>query len=249
MGDIETKTVSGFIDKAMKPSILAIIPARGGSKGIFRKNIRKIAGKPLISYTIEAAIQSPLIDRCIVSTEDEEIKQISLDSGAEVIDRPFELATDTALSEDVVRHVLEDCIKKGRLPDFFVLLQPTSPLRSEKYITDCIVMSLKHNSRCTISVTEVEHHPYKTFYEENGTLTPLKNRQSLSKPRQQLPRVVRQNGAIYFMETASFLEQNTFFIEPALPFYMENEISIDIDSENDMLFCEILMNSAKNGNR
>lgn len=118
MGSFEAKTVSRYFDQIAKNRILAIIPARGGSKGVHRKNIRKLLGKPLINYTIEAAAQCPLIDRCIVSTEDQEIKQFSLEAGAEVIDRPIELATDTASSEDVVRHVLEDCLKKGELPEF-----------------------------------------------------------------------------------------------------------------------------------
>lgn len=248
MGSFEAKTVSRYSDQIAKNRILAIIPARGGSKGVHRKNIRKLLGKPLINYTIEAAAQCPLIDQCIVSTEDQEIKQISLEAGAEVIDRPIELATDTASSEDVVRHVLEDCLKKGELPEFFVLLQPTSPLRDEKVLADCIERSLEAKSRCTISVTEVEHHPYKAFYEENGILAPLKDRQSLSKPRQQLPRVVRQNGAIYFLESASFLEQNSFYIEPALPFYMDADASIDIDHERDFLLCEaLLLNKATKG--
>ncbi|MED1745802.1 acylneuraminate cytidylyltransferase family protein [Brevibacillus borstelensis] len=241
MADFEAKAFSGIDSEIVKSKIMAIIPARGGSKGVYRKNIRHIAGKPLISYTIDAALACPLIDQCIVSTEDEEIKRISLEAGVKVINRPLELATDTALSEDVVRHVLENCMAKGDLPKYFVLLQPTSPMRNEKHITDCIDFSMKVHSRCTVSVTEVEHHPYKTFYEENGILIPLKNRQSLSKPRQQLPSVVRQNGAIYFMETVAFLEQNSFFVDPVLPYYMDENSSIDIDSERDFLFCEMLM--------
>ncbi|KZE55737.1 hypothetical protein AV540_26150 [Brevibacillus parabrevis] len=241
MEDFKTKTISGYHSKIDKPEIVAIIPARGGSKGVPRKNIRLLAGNPLITYTINAALKSPLIKRCIVSTEDKEIKKISLEAGAEVIDRPYEFATDTASSEDVVQHVLEQLMIKGKLPNYFLLLQPTSPMRTEKHITECINMSLNSNSCCTISVTEMEHHPFKCFYAKEGNLIPFLNKESLSKPRQQLTRILRQNGAMYFLDCNKFLDNKSFFIEPVLPYFMNQVESIDIDSEQDFLFCEFLM--------
>ncbi|WP_432775379.1 acylneuraminate cytidylyltransferase family protein [Brevibacillus gelatini] len=242
MGDFKTKTISGHhskIDDNLE--IVAIIPARGGSKGVPRKNIRLLAGNPLITYTINAALKSPLISRCIVSTEDEEIKKVSLAAGAEVIDRPYEFATDLASSEDVVRHVLEQLMIEGNLPNYFMLLQPTSPMRTEKHVTECINMSLNRNSSCTISVTEMEHHPFKCFYAKEGTLIPFLNKESLSKPRQQLARILRQNGAMYFLDCNQFLDKKSFFVEPVLPYFMDQSDSIDIDSEQDFLFCEFLM--------
>lgn len=241
MGDFKTETISGHLAKIEHPEIVAIIPARGGSKGVPRKNIRLLAGKPLIAYTINAALESPLVNRCIVSTEDKEIKRISLEAGAEVIDRPYEFATDSASSEDVVQHVLEELKMTGKLPNFFVLLQPTSPMRTERHITECINMSLNRNSSCTISVTETEHHPYKSFYSEEGKIVPIFDKEFLSKPRQQLKRVLRQNGAIYFLDCYKFLHNKSFYIEPVLPYIMNQVESIDIDSELDFMFCEFLM--------
>lgn len=119
--------------------ILGIIPARGGSKGILRKNIRPIAGKPLIAWTIEAAKKSKLIDKCIVSTEDEEIARIAKDWGADVLPRPPELATDEALIEDVLKHIalVVPC-------ETVVLLQPTSPVRKPGLIDECITEFLNN---------------------------------------------------------------------------------------------------------
>ncbi len=221
--------------------IIAIITARGGSKGLPRKNIRMLAGKPLIAYSILAGINCPYICRCIVSTEDSEIKQVSLKWGAEVIDRPEELASDYALSQDVVRHVMETLEAEGHLPEYFVLLQPTSPLRTAEHITLCLKKYFASSVACAISVTEAEHHPYKTLLLQNNYLKPLINIESLDKPRQILPKIVRQNGAIYVMPSKLFLELNSFYAEPAMPFFMTREESIDIDEEYDLLLAEFIM--------
>ena len=226
-----------------QPEVIAIIPARGGSKGLPRKNLRSLAGKPLIAYSILAARECSQISRCIVSTEDPEIKQLSLEYGAEVIDRPADLATDLALSADVVRHVLETLSGTGHQPEYFVLLQPTSPLRTSRHIQQCLQAFLASSAACAISVTETEHHPYKDFNLDQGFLHPLFGAEYLSQPRQRLPAVYRQNGAIYVMKSRAFLEHNGFFVEPALPYIMENKDSIDIDSGFDLLVAELLLKS------
>lgn len=225
------------------PEVIAIIPARGGSKGLPRKNILPLAGKPLIAHSILAARECSRISRCIVSTEDLEIKQVSLEYGAEVIARPAELATDQTLSADVVQHVLDALSREGRLPDYFVLLQPTSPLRTSAHVEQCLQAFLASPAACTISVTEAEHHPYKDFTLDHGFLHPLFGAEFLSQARQRLLAVYRQNGAIYAMKSQTFLELNGFFVEPALPYIMENEDSIDIDSSFDLLVAELLLNS------
>ncbi|NLE26817.1 MAG: acylneuraminate cytidylyltransferase family protein [Clostridiaceae bacterium] len=222
-------------------NICAIITARGGSKGLTRKNLRLLAGKPLIAYSIMAGINCPYISRCIVSTEDAEIKQVSLEWGAEVIDRPEIFASDYALSQDVVRHVLESLEAAGELPDYFVLLQPTSPLRRSEHITACLDQYFTTSAACAISVTEVEYHPYKTLMLQNDYLKPFVDIESLDKPRQILPRIVRQNGAIYVMSSKLFLDVNSFYAEPAMPFFMTRGESIDIDEEYDLLLAEFIM--------
>lgn len=225
------------------PDVVAIITARGGSKGLPRKNVLPLAGKPLIAHSILAARECRRIGRCIVSTEDPEIRQVSLEYGAEVIDRPAELATDLALSADVVRHVLETLASAGRLPDYFVLLQPTSPLRTGAHVEACLSSYLDSTAACTVSVTETEHHPYKDFTLEQGHLHPLFGKEYLSQPRQRLPAIYRPNGAVYAMKCRTFLEQHGFFVEPALPYIMANEDSIDIDSAFDLQVAELLLGS------
>lgn len=225
------------------PEIIAIIPARGGSKGLPRKNLLSLAGKPLIAHSILAALECSQISRCIVSTEDPEIRQASLEYGAEVIVRPAELATDLALSADVVRHVLETLSGAGHQPEYFVLLQPTSPLRTGHHIQQCLQEFFAASAACAISVTETEHHPYKDFTVDHGFLHPLFGAEYLSQPRQRLPTAYRPNGAIYAMRSRTFLEHNGFFVEPALPYIMDNEDSIDIDSSFDLLVAELLLKS------
>lgn len=217
------------------PSIYAIITARGGSKGIPRKNLRILVGKPLIAYSILAAMQCAAIDRCMVSTEDEEIKQVSLTWGAEVIDRPAILAGDTSLSRDVVRHALKTLAEKKQMPDYFVLLQPTSPLRNAQHITECVQLLLASTAAgCVISVIEAEHHPYKTCLFMDDQLKPVRDFTSMEAPRQILPKAYRPNGAIYIMKSETFLANQAFFVPPCLPYVMNAEESIDIDNEADL---------------
>ncbi len=220
---------------------MVLITARGASKGLPRKNLRLLSGKPLIAYSIEAALGAEGVGRCIVSTEDPEIKEVSLTLGAEVIDRPDELATDRALSRDVIRHIIEQLAASGDMPYRFMLLQPTSPLRNSFHIDACLADFFAGSYRSAISVTEAEHHPYKEFRSEAGQLVPLFGIEYLDRPRQTLPEVFRQNGAIYLTETSCFLEQASFFIPPVMPFLMRADESIDIDTEQDLLVAEMLL--------
>lgn len=223
--------------------VYAIITARGGSKGVPRKNIRMLHGKPLIAYSILAALACPLISRCLVTTDDADIKQISLQWGAEVIDRPAELSTDTSLSQDVVRHALEYIEKGLGLPEYFVLLQPTSPMRNAAHLQECLASYLNSDYLSAISVTEMEHHPYKCLTVDQGKLNPFHDVYSLDKPRHLLPKIYRQNGAIYVLKTTDFLQHNSFFIPPAMPFVMSQQESIDIDSEFDFFLAERIIES------
>ena len=227
-----------------KNILVAIITARGGSKGLPRKNIADLAGKPLISYSILAALKSEYISRCIVSTEDEEIKQVSLQWGAEVCDRPVELATDQAMSRDVTYHTLMSLQEHGTVPDYFVLLQPTSPLRSHVHVDECLGAFLHNRFNSVMSVTEAEHHPYKYLtHTDDGQLQPFHNAISLDMPRQLLPQVYRQNGAIYAMSTELFLKTKSFFVPPVMPYIMSAIDSIDIDNYFDLVMAETVIKS------
>ena len=218
--------------------IAGIITARGGSKGLRGKNTIYLAGKPLIVHTIEAALNSKLINRCIVSTEDPGIKSVSLSAGAEVLDRPADLAKDNSLSRDVVLHVLRELERDGALPEYFILLQPTSPLRNSDHIDDCISFFMKNKAGSSISVCEPAHSPFKSFKMIGREMYPISDWADLDKPRQELPVAYRPNGAMYLASSAEFMDRKTFFIRPVTPFVMGQRESVDIDNQEDLEMCE-----------
>ncbi len=223
---------------------LALIPARGGSKGLPRKNVAPLGGKPLIVHSIEAARAAARVDRVAVSTEDQEIAAVALAAGAEVIERPPALATDAARSADVALHALEAAGSGGA--DLLVLLQPTSPLRSAAEIDACLARfdaaRAEGRAASTLSVAAVEHHPYKCFrLKADGALDPLFGVEASETPRQLLPEVVRPNGAIYALPADVFRQERRFFVPPVLPYLMDAAASVDIDTAWDLAFAELTL--------
>lgn len=218
------------------PSIVAIIPARGGSKGLPGKNIRDLAGKPLIAYSIEAAKKCSMISDVFVTTDDKDISAASGKYGAQIIDRPAQLATDNSSTYDAVRHALDHLKSNGKTYDYFVLLQPTSPLRNETHIQKCLEQFFSSGAGCAISVCEAEHSPYKAFKLNEKTLVPFVDEKFLDMPRQDLPPVYRQNGAIYVMKCSDFINKTrNFYLAPAMAYIMPAEHSIDIDTSEDFI--------------
>jgi CMP-N,N'-diacetyllegionaminic acid synthase len=217
--------------------ILAVIPARGGSKGVPRKNIRLLAGKPLIAWTIEQAAQSRYIDRVIVSSDDDEICQVAKQLGADVpFVRPAELASDTASGVDVLCHAVED---SGSDYDFVVLLQPTSPLRKSSDIDEAIECCVERAVASVVSVAEATKSPYWMYQmQDGGELTPFV--ENAPSNRQQLPQSYALNGAVYVLEVAILLANRKILDEQTLGYVMPAERSYDIDSETDFLICEFL---------
>lgn len=224
--------------------ITAIITARGGSKGVPRKNIRMVNGLPLIVYSINAALNCRSIDDCFVSTEDKEIKEISLAFGSKVIDRPVDLAGDTATSSDAVAHALQVLKTQDRLPEYFVLLQPTSPLRTAQHLDECLNGFMLSGLKNAVSITEAEHHPWKMIIAGELGFQPVRDLQSLESPRQVLPKAYRINGAIYCMDSELFLEKRSFYIEPAYKYFMSQLDSLDIDSEIDLKIFQMILQGA-----
>lgn len=214
-------------------NVLAIIPARGGSKGIPRKNLIEVAGKPLIQWTIEAALESEIITEIVVSSDDEEI--LSFSKGFEniiCIKRPVELAQDNSPTVPVMIHAINQL--KDQF-DYVVLLQPTSPLRNSKDIDDAFDVLVKSNGNSLISVVQPEHHPYKSFKRDNnGFLSGIINNEFPFTPRQELPEVYQPNGAIYIIEKDVFLEFENLFTQNTIPFSMPPNKSLDIDTEEDL---------------
>lgn len=220
----------------------AIITARGGSKRIPGKNVRILCGKPLIAFSIEVALGCKEVDHCYVSTDDDGIASISENLGAEVIARPPELASDIASSYDTVLHALDEIRRDtGSFPEAFVLLQPTSPLRTAASLAKCIAGWKEEGASSAVSLTLAEHHPYKSFIVRNGMFLPMIDFSTLNTPTQQLPPAYRTNGAIYLVKTSLFLSKKTFFPFPMYPFIMPFEESVDIDTELDFFLAEALM--------
>ncbi len=228
-----------MINKNMK--IYSIIPARGGSKGIPRKNIKNLNGKPIIAYSIEASISNDLIKTTYVTTEDIEISEVSKKYGANVIKRPQRLAEDTSSSVDVILHSLEYLEKKEKLPDFFVLLQPTSPLRTSEDIKNSIKLFINNECDALISVCEIDHSSMLSLSLKNKFLVPNCDDEFLTTRRQDLPTYYSPNGAIYITTPKSLKKNKTFIPKKTIPYIMPQERSIDLDTPFDLKLAEFLL--------
>ena len=204
-----------------KPFILGIIPARGGRKGIKRKNLKKICGKPLIYWSIKAAKESKLLDRFIVSTEDSKIKAVAEGFGAEVLDRPKHLARDYSTTLSVLRHVLRE------IPgvDIVTLLQPTSPVRNNNLIDRCIKKFLK-------SKADTLATGFRSFQYEWGT--------TANTPRQKLSGWFYDDGNVY-IHKAAVLKKGKWAGKKKLPMCIEKFYNHEIDDETDFFIVEKLM--------
>lgn len=219
--------------------ILAVIPARGGSKGFPGKNVAPLKGSPLISWTIRASLGSPVVTRTVVSSDDEKILEIALKEGAGIINRPAELAEDSTPTVPVVNHVLE-CV--GLDWDWLMVLQPTSPLRTSVHISRCAELAVSSCATSVISVCHIDNRVMKSFQiMESGFLKTLIQDDTPFTPRQALPPIVLPNGAMYLTQVQAFRKFGGFFTDRTLPFFMSSSESIDIDSIDDIARVEGLM--------
>lgn len=222
-------------------NICSIITARGGSKGVPKKNIKLLNGKPVIAYTIVESIKSNFIKQTYVTTEDKEIANISQEYGAKVINRPKKLAQDNSTSVDVVLHSMNYLEKNGGLPDFFVLLQPTSPLRTKEDIENAIILFIENECDALISVSPLDHSSMMSFKIQNNFLTPNCDEKFLNKRRQDLPEFYCPNGAIYITTPDSLRKNKTFSPKQTIPYIMPQERSVDLDTEFDFKLAEFLL--------
>lgn len=221
--------------------IVAIIPARGGSKGIPKKNIKILAGKPLIVYSIEASLKCKNINRTIVSTDDKEIAEISKRYGAEVIERPRELSKDDTPTILAIRHVVNHLKREENYrTDVVVILQPTSPLREAADIDDAIEKFLKTCPDLVVSVSEAKHHPFWSFKTQEDKLVPFVKDGFKITRRQDLPKIYVPNGAIYVISKET-IEKDNFFEGDTRAITMSEDRSIDIDSMLDFKIAESLI--------
>ncbi|WP_417845219.1 cytidylyltransferase domain-containing protein [Thalassospira povalilytica] len=229
--------------KALK--VMAVVTARGGSKGLPNKNVLDFCGKPLIAWSIEAAKKSKLVDRVVVSTEDENIAEIAREYGADVpFMRPDELATDEAVTLDVLKHL----VSKIQDYDLIVLLQPTSPLRTVQDIDTAIELCASNAMTSTVSVCEADKSPYWMYYlsEEGQMKNVLTQDQTSSTRRQDLPQAFALNGAVYVISKNALLAGEALVSKDTLAFPMPKSRSVDIDSEEDFVVAEAFFALSKN---
>ncbi|MDY6845025.1 MAG: acylneuraminate cytidylyltransferase family protein [Thermodesulfobacteriota bacterium] len=223
--------------------IVGIIPARSGSKNIPLKNIRDLAGKPLIAYTIESALNSKLLNRVIVSTDDEKIAAISRTFGAEIpFIRPAELAQDTTPTLPVLQHAVQFLCETERYqPDIIVTLQPTSPLRKANQIDEAIKKLFETGSDSVVSLSETEHSPYWMQKVEGDRVFPFIEGSEKYTRRQDLPKIYQLNGAVYVTKYDILMKENKILGNDTRAFIMNKQDSIDIDTELDWKFAELIL--------
>lgn len=219
-------------------TFLAIIPARGGSKRLPRKNLLDLCGKPLVAWSIEAGLKSKYIDEVIVSSDDDEIINISMNFGAQTIRRPNEFASDIATTFDTIKHTIDN-LKKY---DYIVLLQPTSPLRNYKHVDEAIELLEEKKAEAIVSVCEMDHSPlWSNILPEDGNMSNFLRDEVLNKRSQDLEKYYRLNGAIYICKTEKFLENKGFFLKDNLFAYVMNKkSSVDIDEKIDFVIAQVL---------
>ncbi len=227
---------------------LAMIPARSGSKGVKDKNIRPLLGKPLMAYSIEAALLAGVFEEVMVSTDSVEYAEIARRHGAKV---PFLRdslhAQDASSSWDVAAEVLDAYGKMGRHFDTFCLLQPTSPLRDAEDIANAYREYREKNAIAVVSVCECEHSPrWSNFLDASLSLDGFVTPEAASG-RQQLQTHYRLNGAIYIVDTAEFARNRFLYREGAYAYVMPKEWSIDIDTEYDFIIAEAFMKERNYG--
>jgi CMP-N,N'-diacetyllegionaminic acid synthase len=220
-------------------TFLAIIPARGGSKRLPRKNVLDLNGKPLIAYSIEAGLKSKYIDKVIVTSDDDEILTISERYGADTIKRPDELASDTATTFDAIKHAMENCERY----DYIILLQPTSPLRNEKHIDEAIELLESKNADAVVSVCEMDHSPlWSNTLNDSLSMSDFLKDEVVNKRSQDLEKYYRLNGAIYICNIKKFLKEESFFLKDNVFAYkMDRKKSIDIDEKIDFEITKIML--------
>lgn len=233
-----------------KKTILAIIPARGGSKGLPGKNIKPLCGKPLIAWSIEQAKSSKYIDEIFVSTDSQEIADVAIDYGIQVpFLRPKELASDTSPSSEFVLHTINYYRKIGLEFDYIILLEPTSPLRKKDDIDNAIqLLDNNEGSIGVVSLGEVHtEHPNITKYvDDKGKILPYVDSDKNITHRQNLSKVYFPYGVVYLVRREYFEKKNIFYSRDSTPYYIERWQNYEVDDLIDFLCIETIFNYKKN---
>jgi len=229
-------------------NILGVIPARGGSKGIPDKNIYPLNGKPLINYSIETALKSKMLTKCIVSTDSEEISKVAKEAGAEVpFIRPASLATDSSLSVDVMKHAI---ITMNELDEkiytHLVMLQPTTPFRTADDIDKAVELLLANDCDTVMTLVDVEHnHPARMYIIQDGTLSNVMDEGIPMRPRQELPEVYIRSGDVYACKKELIFEKNVMIGPKCIPLIIPSDRAINIDTMKDLFLAEYYLNNLR----
>lgn len=233
--------------------ILAIIPARGGSKGLPNKNIKEMNGKPLIYWTIKRAQDSKLLDKIYVSTDSPQIATICQDICNQCVEelRPDELAQDTSSSADVIKYTINLLQQKGEEYDYMLLLEPTSPLRKKDDIDVVIQLACDNPERDgVISLGEVhmEHPSAVKIIGENGNIVPLLNSNKTIYQRQQMKQVYFPYGVAYLIKTEAFLNNMSVYTDNIIPYFIERWQAYEVDDIYDFMCIETIMKNREKTN-
>ena len=236
----------------MANRVIAIIPARGGSKGLPWKNIIPLGGKPLIAWSIEVAKKSKLVERVIVTTDDEKIASVAREYGAEVpFIRPAELAQDDTPPDPVLKHVLQFLEEKeGVRPEIIVWLEPPCPFRTQKEIDEAVTILRNDREADSLrSVIEPFQNPFKSWtIAEDGYLTPLiqiEGKTLHTGPRQKTKKTYWQNGALFLLKYDTIMKKGNFFGDKILPYVMPSDRFVDIDKREDLEMAEWYLKNFK----
>ncbi len=225
--------------------VLAIIPARSGSKGVPLKNTKKINNKPLVQYTIDASKKSKIIDRIIVSTDSLKIANICKKLGVEVpFLRPKNISGDNVPMQKVVSHAVRFLEKKSYFPDIIVLLQPTSPFRTYKEIDKAIRIFSKSKSTSLVEVRKTNDHPYKSFKRKEEFIVPLEKDFEKFHARQKLPEIVFPTGSLFIFWNKTLKKYNSIYGNKIMSVLQEKP-TIDIDTEFDFFIAEMMVKFSK----
>jgi CMP-N,N'-diacetyllegionaminic acid synthase len=228
--------------------VLAIIPARGGSKGLPGKNILPLAGKPLIAWTIEAAKESRYIDRYIVSTDDDDIANVAKKYGCEVpFKRPSYLATDESPTMDLIEHCIYFFRKNQLEFDYLVLLEPTSPLRNADDIDAAIQLLVENRNKADsivgVSKVEASHPVFDVSINDNGLIQPFIGESFKLFRRQDIEELFFFEGSVYVSDIQILLKEKSFYHNRTLPFVMPRWKSLEVDEMIDLLTAEVIINN------
>jgi CMP-N-acetylneuraminic acid synthetase len=220
---------------------LAVIPARGGSKRIAGKNLALLGGKPLLLYSIEAALRSKRVGRVLVSTDDQDIARAAMAGGAEVPEmRPTELAGDESPMLGVIRHAITMAEPRSAWVEAVVLLQPTSPFRTAAHVDAAIARYEVGSANTLVSVRAATEHPYYAWRTDNDRLVPFFSMQQMEVVRQDLPPALVETGAIYILNRKD-LDAGRFYGDRISAFEMDERASLDIDTPQDLEFARFLL--------